>query len=179
MVFLSYHLIPWFLSFYNTVKGKKIFLKIISKILLSISHMFDQLFILAIILPPKLHHASLCILDLCADPSPSVQAWISRSLGFVSAGFKTSRPPAFPSGPGLALTTETLFPVLFHSLCQGNPVSLYCEPQRRGKLPFPLSAHSSFPPVPQAAGPRPQTPPAQPKKAPEGLSCLPVGSGLW
>lgn len=76
--------------------------------------MLDQLFILAIILPPMPHHPSLCILGLCTDTSPKAWAWIPRSSVFgicVKLELNIFQAAGASACTGLPLTTEILVPL--------------------------------------------------------------------
>lgn len=144
--------------------------------------MFDQLFILVIILFPKLHHPSLCFLALCRHLSQGLGIDFQISRICVKPGLKTFQATSISAFVGWRTWSKhwNCFPSKFTHSALGKPISLFCELQRGENSAF-SSFYSLFFPLysPRAPDPRLQLPPAQLKKASESLFCLSAGSELY
>lgn len=98
--------------------------------------MFDQLFILVIILFPKLHHPSLCFLALCRHLSQGLGIDFQISRICVKPGLKTFQATGISAFVGWRTWSKhwNCFPSKFTHSALGKPISLFCELQRGEKL---------------------------------------------
>lgn len=162
-------LVPLFIFLYGTLR-ENYFLETDSKIQLGILLNAGQIRFshhLAANVPPPPFTLRLRFVYRHLSQDLGMDCWVSGIC--VKLGLKTFQ----ASGTLTSL-------VSYNYRDYGLPaVSLFCEPQR-GKKTSAFSSFCSifFPPCSHSVSyPRLQPPPTQSRKASEGLSCLPLGSG--